>query len=200
MQQPRSAFIVPVPEAEPCVRTLRLRYDETARLGVPAHITILSPFKDPLQIDAADIAAIRAALAPHSAFDFTVARAACFPATAYLVPEPSTAFVDLTHSLCAAFPAYPPFAGLHADIVPHLTVAHGSPEAAEVAIGELEAALRVTGPINAHCAAVVLLENSTGRWKEMMRFDLHARDTSASLRQRSRSKIPDPAVIRLDDA
>jgi hypothetical protein len=39
-----SAFIVCVPEAEPHVAVLRERFDASARLGLPAHITMLYPF------------------------------------------------------------------------------------------------------------------------------------------------------------
>lgn len=46
-----SALIVRVPEAEPLVGTFRDRFDPVARLGVPAHITLLYPFEPPADID-----------------------------------------------------------------------------------------------------------------------------------------------------
>jgi 2'-5' RNA ligase superfamily protein len=39
-----SGIILPVPEAEPIVGQLRTLYDPQARVGVPAHITLLYPF------------------------------------------------------------------------------------------------------------------------------------------------------------
>jgi len=45
-----SAFIVRVPEAEPCVGALRERFDASVKLGVPAHITVLVPFMSPERI------------------------------------------------------------------------------------------------------------------------------------------------------
>ena len=42
-----SGIILPVPEAEPIVQALRLDHDPSARLGVPAHITLLYPFAPP---------------------------------------------------------------------------------------------------------------------------------------------------------
>ena len=39
-----TALIVVVPEAEPLVGAVRLRHDESARLGAPAHITVLFRF------------------------------------------------------------------------------------------------------------------------------------------------------------
>jgi hypothetical protein len=41
-----SAIIMPVPEVEAVVGPLRLQYDALARLGIPAHITLLYPFVD----------------------------------------------------------------------------------------------------------------------------------------------------------
>ena len=45
-----SAFAVKVPAADPLVAELRAQFDATARLGVPAHITVLVPFMPPQRI------------------------------------------------------------------------------------------------------------------------------------------------------
>ena len=47
---PRSALIVNVPEADPVVGEWRERYDN-ARLGIPAHITLLFPFVPSEELD-----------------------------------------------------------------------------------------------------------------------------------------------------
>ena len=169
---PQTAVIVRVPEAEPCVAGLRKRFDASALLGVPAHITILSPFVAPERIAAADFAKIEAAVQTVHAFDFELSQIARFPATTYLAPEPPTHFIALTQSLVRSFPDFPPFEGRHSSIVPHLTVANGSAEDAEHAARELELLLASHGPIRGRCASVVLLENSSGLWKEMREFAL----------------------------
>src|SRR5665647_2280099 len=46
-----SGLIIEVPEAEPAVREPRSRLDGNARLGIPAHITVLFPFAPPAHID-----------------------------------------------------------------------------------------------------------------------------------------------------
>ena len=58
----RSALVVLVPEAEPLVAELRLVHDRMAARGVPAHVTVLHPFK-PVVDDATAglVAAIAAA-------------------------------------------------------------------------------------------------------------------------------------------
>lgn len=171
---PQSAFIVHVPQAEACVGPLRERYDASARLGVPAHITLLFPFMDPGHITDAVLRQAQQALDAVPAFPFSLSAVARFAATAYLAPEPAEPFIVLTHSLARQFPAYPPFGGAHADIVPHLTVAHGDAQQADLAERELAAALRAHGPIHARCTHVVLLENASGRWQQMHAFALRA--------------------------
>lgn len=167
-----TAFIVRVPEAEPCVRELRLRYDATARLGVPAHVTILGPFMDAAHISADVLERVTRAIRSVPSFDFRLAAVGRFPSVAYLAPEPAEPFVALTLALVAAFPDYPPYEGRHDGITPHLTAAFGTEEDAEDAAKELAKWLRENGPIRARCAEVVLLENREGRWSEMHAFAL----------------------------
>jgi len=168
----QTGFIVRVPQAELQVAGLRDRFDTSAALGVPAHITLLFPFMPPEAVDGAVLQGIRDALAGACAFDFVLASAARFPATAYLAPEPAAPFVELTERLARRFPDYPPFGGEFASVIPHLTVAHGDAALAEAAHAELVQGLAAHGAIHGRCDAVVLLENSAGRWREMHAFTL----------------------------
>lgn len=68
-----SAVVLQVPEAEALVGALRERLDPSARLGVPAHVTLLHPFMAPERIEAG-IAARLAALAA-AALPFFLAQA-----------------------------------------------------------------------------------------------------------------------------
>jgi 2'-5' RNA ligase len=167
-----SAFIVRVPEAEPCVGALRERFDASVKLGVPAHITVLVPFMSPERITEAVLQRVHRALSEVPAFSFKLAKVQRFPATAYLAPEPAEPFIALTQSLVRSFPEYPPFGGEHESVIPHLTVAHGSATEAEAAAGELAATMQTHGPITSSCACVALLENSSGLWREMHAFTL----------------------------
>jgi 2'-5' RNA ligase len=169
---PISAFVVQVPSAESLVGDLRRRFDATAQLGVPAHITLLVPFMDPRHITAEVLDRAQDAVAKVAAFSFSLVKVGRFPTTAFLAPAPSAPFVDMTMALVEAFPDWPPYGGEHQEIVPHLTVAHGSASEADEAEAELRLRLGASGPIEAECRSVVLLENSTGRWQEMHRFQL----------------------------
>jgi 2'-5' RNA ligase len=167
-----SAFIVKVPEAERCVQGLRLLYDETARLGVPAHITLLVPFMDASLISGDVVKRAADAIRSVPSFNFRLSGVGRFPNVAYLAPEPSAPFIALTHALVSAFPGYPPYGGQHSAIVPHLSVAIGHQAPADHASSALSAWLKENGPIDSACTSVALLENSTGYWKEMHGFGL----------------------------
>jgi len=169
---PISAFVVQVHSAESLVADLRQRFDATAQQGVPAHITLLVPFMDPRHITPEVLDRAQQALAKAAPFSFSLVKVARFPTTTYLAPEPSAPFVDMTMALAEAFPDFPPYGGEHQQIVPHLTAAHGSASEADEAEAELRLRLGASGPIAAECHSVVLLENSTGLWKEMHRFQL----------------------------
>jgi 2'-5' RNA ligase len=167
-----STFIVRVPRAESCVGALRERYDASSRLGVPAHITVLFPFMSPERIDDAILRKIGMTLGQVPPFDFTLASVERFPATTYLAPEPAEPFVALTQILVREFPEFPPFGGEFPTVIPHLTVAHGCATEAALAEEELVTAMAEQGPIQATCGSVVLMENSTGLWREMHVFEL----------------------------
>lgn len=151
---------------------MRLRYDASARLGVPAHVTVLVPFMDPVHIDGRVLNIASAALASVSSFNFCLHRVGRFPLTAYLEPDAPGPFISLTHALSRAFPEFLPYGGAHDSIVPHLTVADGSAEHAELAALQAQAWLRQNGPIHGTCTSVDLLENSLGHWRPMHAFKL----------------------------
>lgn len=167
-----SAFIAKVPDAERCVRDLRLLYDESARLGVPAHITLLFPFMDSALISDAVLKRAAVAIQTVPSFRFRLSGVGRFPNVAYLAPEPASSFIALTRALASAFPEYLPYRGRHSGIVPHLSVATEHEEGADYAARQLSAWLQENGPIESTCTSVALLENSDGFWREMHAFEL----------------------------
>ncbi|HLQ37488.1 MAG TPA: 2'-5' RNA ligase family protein, partial [Planctomycetota bacterium] len=106
------------------------------------------------------------------AFRFRLATIERFPGTLYLAPEPAAPFVALTESVARAFPQHPPYRGQFASIVPHLTVAHGSEAERDAAEAQLRASLSASGAVLAACSDIVLIEDSSGRWREMHAFAL----------------------------
>jgi 2'-5' RNA ligase len=162
---PESALIVRVAAAEPYVAGLRERFDPVAPLGVPAHVTILVPFVPPERIDDGVVRRLRDALDGTRPFPFRLAEVRCFPDVVYLAPEPAEPFLVLTSAVHRAFPECPPYGGAHASVVPHLTVAHVFGDAQRTVADELRRALPRPHGIEARCDELVLIENTTGRWR-----------------------------------
>jgi 2'-5' RNA ligase len=153
--------VITVPEADPVVGTLRSRYDDANETGIPAHITLLSPFGD--RIDG--LAELFAGFPP---FDFALTEVRRWPAVLWLAPEPADPFVELTRAISARFPEYPPYEGVHDEVIPHLTV--GMRRAVP---DEVDAELRRALPIAARATHVVQLEEfAPDRWRERGRFPL----------------------------
>lgn len=169
---PISAFAVKVPAAETIAADLRRRFDPTVALGVPAHITLLVPFMDPALITDEVLARARRVLQRTAPFSFVLGKVGRFPETAYLAPEPAAPFIEMTRALVKEFPDFPPYDGLHDDIVAHLSVAHGNALHAEEAAIELQARLLASGAVHANCIEVALIENSSGRWQDFHVFPL----------------------------
>jgi 2'-5' RNA ligase len=165
---PRTALIVAVPEAEPLVHDWRVRYDN-ASLGIPAHVTLLFPFVPTDAVDAALVGELRALFVSQPAFSFSLTRVARFPEVAWLSPEPAEPFRRLTELIFSRYPDYPPYEGIHDEVIPHLTVAVG-----DAALqNEVDAALTPHLPIETEARAVTLLvEDETGHWRSGELFPL----------------------------
>ena len=166
---PESALIVEVPEAEPLVGDWRAKHDWSAQRGVPAHITVLYPFVPTEKIDARLHAELRELFATHPAFSFSLPRVARFPDVAWLAPEPAEPFKRLIEAIASQFPEYPPYEGMHEEVIPHLTVAEGDAQLQD----EVDAELTPRLPIEATAHEVALfVEDENERWHRAERFAL----------------------------
>ena len=169
---------------------LRAAHDPSAAEGVPAHITLLFPFRPASDIDEAALAHVRTIAAGVRPFDYTLVRIGRFDGTIYLAPEPAAPFVALTQALAAAFPEHPPYGGLHGDIVPHLTVARGD----AAVLDRVESALATAWPaggIAARFTDLLLIANDTGRWRTLHRFPLQRLGTTIARGHRPRTSNPE---------
>ncbi len=168
-----SALIIAVPEAEPLVREWRERFDYSAGVGVPAHITILYPFMPPNKITSTAVAELRDFFAPFAAFEFTLPELRRFPEVLYLAPSPAEPFKALTHALVERYPDYPPYGGGFAEVIPHLTIADVE-EAAQ--LDDIERGfMQQHGthlPVKARASEVRLIDNTSGRWDTRQSFGL----------------------------
>jgi len=167
-----SALIVRVPEAEALVGPFREKFDPTAAIGVPAHITVLHPFIPPERTTTEDIEQIHRIASATESFRYRLVAAKCFPDALYLEPEPSEPFVALTRSVERRFPKYPPYEGQFTSVIPHLTVARGTKLQLRALEKEIARDARLQSGINAMCDALVLIENLSGYWRERYIFEL----------------------------
>ena len=174
MSAPQSALAVLAGEAESSViARFRDRFDPVAALGMPAHITVLYPFIPPDSIAGDVLGRLRGLFASHRVFAFSLREVRRFPGVLYLQPEPAEPFRALTRDVHAAFPAFPPYGGVHADIVPHLTFAHASSaKDLESIAAEFKAASETCLPLRVETREVALLDNASGTWRVREMFEL----------------------------
>ena len=176
-QQPESALVVLVPESEVWVDPIRERYDRSAALGVPAHITVLYPFKPPHEITTTVISTLQGLFRRFATFSYALSKLQTFPDVLYLAPEPSAPFVALTQAVADVFPQTPPYGGAFTEIIPHMTIAHheGGEQLADL-VDEIQTTIQSYAAIQANATAVTLLDNAQGLWQVRTRFGLGPTD------------------------
>jgi 2'-5' RNA ligase len=166
MSSIESAVVVLVPEAETLVRPFRDRYDPSAAVGMPAHITLLYPFKPPDEVGDAVLDRLRRCVVRFAPIQFDLTSIRRFPIEVlYLAPEPDEPFRRLTLAIWDWFPETPPYGGKWPNIVPHLSVAQ-VPDEQELGriADDFGRVSQGVLPICATTAQVTLMDNRTGRW------------------------------------
>ena len=161
-----STLVILVPEAEGLVQSFRNRYDPAAKAGMPAHITLLYPFKSREEIDGLVLDTLSHCFSHFQQFKFSLAKIDQFPGeTLYLVPEPEDPFRELTLGIWGHYQETPPYRGRYSTVIPHLGVATliGDQELAEVAC-EFEQVAQGRLPIQGRATEVTLMDSRSGRW------------------------------------
>jgi 2'-5' RNA ligase len=174
MLRSESALVVLVPEAEAVAKPFRDRYDPSAAAGMPAHITLLFPFKAPDEIDAIALADLRDCFARFEPIRFSLSAIKRFSSDVlYLAPETDEPFRQLTLSTWKLFPQTPPYGGKWPDIIPHLSLAWlaDKQRLTQVADDFVKASAGKL-PIPAIASEVALMDNRSGRWKVEATFSL----------------------------
>jgi 2'-5' RNA ligase len=122
-----SGLIVPMPDLEPVVGQWRARYDASFA-DTPAHVTALFPWIPPAELTEVDLDVVGQLAKDWQPFEVCFAEFGTFDDADvhYLAPEPADPFLALTEDLCTIWPEYPPYEGVFAEVVPHLTVADGA--------------------------------------------------------------------------
>lgn len=174
-----TALVLRIPEAEHVVGRWRRLHDPSAADGMPAHVTLVHPFRHSDGIDAEAEASLAFLFARRPPFDLHFHEPRRFPATSvlWLAPQNPAPVVALVRALAIAFPEHLPYEGAHPDTVPHLTVANlktknASPSDLDRIEREFMSEARTRLPIRARIEAASLFRNDGTGWREVKRFRL----------------------------
>ena len=162
-------LLVQVPEAEPVVRSHRLRLDPVTGKGVPAHVTALFPFVAADELDDGVLDLVASVAARHAAFPYEFRTTGWFKdAALWLAPHDPQPFVRLTEALADAFPDHPAYGGEFDGIAPHLTVARWT---TRHELEEVERDLLAGLPIAGTASHLTLMtEGGDGSWSVAREF------------------------------
>ena len=118
-----AALIVPCPAAHVALGDQRPQLDRAAHVGVPAHLTVVYPFKADLDLE--DHRRLVDVFLSLRDFAVTGERTGWFDERVVFIElvDP-TPVMELTEAVLAAFPAYPIYGGAFEEVVPHLTIGH----------------------------------------------------------------------------
>ena len=144
---------------------------EAVSLGIPFHVTLLYPFAAREELTDELLSDSRAFFAARQPFEFELTRIATWPRVVYAVPEPDDELRDLMQALFARFPQWPPYEGIHHEVMPHATLG----EEVDAAAVHDEIERRVAPLLPRRCQArdvALLAEFEPERWREKERFPL----------------------------
>jgi hypothetical protein len=164
-----TAIVVLTREAEPIIGGLYRRHTAAGGDAMTPHVTLIVPFVRAAEIDASVEGRLASLFGRFAAFDYVLRRFEYFESgVLYLEPEPSAPFVDLVLELTDEFPDYPPYEGVHDEVIPHLTVVEsGDPELLDEVRSETESRL----PIACRAAEATVVERAADlRWRPRTAF------------------------------
>ena len=166
-----TAVVIAFPELSPVVDEWREQTsaDDRPSMGIPPHVTLLHPFVPAETVDGC-LVRLGELFAGAPSFEVTFRELHRWPGMVYLAPEPPEPFASLTEAIVERWPDYPPYEGIHEEVIPHLTVAYGD----DALLAEVEADVTPKLPIEAQVSEAVLLEELEPdvRWGKRARFKL----------------------------
>jgi 2'-5' RNA ligase superfamily len=111
-------LLLVTPDAEPLVGRWRVEHDWAARCGIPAHVTVRTPFLPSGRSLESGLEALHRLLP----VDVTLARLEDRPGALVLLVEPDHELRDLTDAVSAEWPGMPTHKGGRPDVAYHVTV------------------------------------------------------------------------------
>lgn len=167
-----SALVVEVEAAESLIGHWRRRYDPSARSGMPAHITALSPFRPASSLGSTEMNMLGQVASQVERCRFQLTALEQFPGVLWLRPEPDSWCRQLTSALTSLFPDCVPYGGQFSDNIPHLTVGQFTAETDKQRVLQgLQADIGGSLPLDCVATALSLfVSDSGGSWAVAARF------------------------------
>jgi hypothetical protein len=166
-----TAIVVLTREAEPVVGSVYGEHSQAGRDGMTPHVTLVVPFIHAVAIDDGIDRRLRGLFGSFASFDYRLRQLEYFESgVLYLPPEPPRPFVELVSALLEEFPEYPPYEGIHDEVIPHVTVADSDDEAL---LERIRAEVAPGLPIRCRAEEATLVERGTDlRWNLRASFAL----------------------------
>ena len=134
-----------------------------AARGVPPHVTVLFPFLPAGALTPDVHEALAELVARHQPFVTRFEEIERRGHLVWLLPADQQPFLRLTAEVVALWPDYPPYQGVHDELVAHLTLVESSDVEA---LDAGEAAAKRSGPFDAAATELmVIAEDRRGRWR-----------------------------------
>lgn len=157
-----SAIIVPFPALDEVIGEWRLQIAEP---GLDAHVTLLYPFMPLDHIDEGEKDALHGILGEMNRRSISFERVSRFPGVLFLDPDQPSYFSNVTDLLFERWPSWPPYGGIHDEVIPHATVAMGLDESE---LDEIEQSLRPRLPIKVVAEEAWLITFDGKEWSTDM--------------------------------
>jgi len=173
---PQSVILIPTPLADPVIGEWRRKYDQVVLHGIPSHITLLFPFKEPSKINDEVIQKLNKIFSNVKQFSFILGKINTFPSVVFLEPNPREKFITLTEKIVDIFPENPPWEGKYPSINPHTTIANISDSKKIDSLKfEIEAGISKKLPIQCMAEeAWLMIEDEKGEWHPRHKFTFYS--------------------------
>lgn len=163
----QTGLVLLVPDVDRLVGRWRELYDPVTAYGMPAHVTILYPWKPAATITTSDRTALAELARLLPAVELSFAGFGRFDETLWLDPQPADPIRRLIEAVVARWPDYPPYGGQFTVVVPHLTVSDGrDPDTVHHVIEDLEPQL----PHTTRVPELTLMRCTGRRWSVDSRY------------------------------
>jgi 2'-5' RNA ligase superfamily len=112
------------PDADSLVGSWRAEHDPAARFGIPAHVTVRTPFLAPEHWRDPALSQLERFLP----MDVTLSRLENRPGALVVLAEPDDALRQITQAVTLSWPTLPPHKGNRPDLAYHVTVVRTASE------------------------------------------------------------------------